>query len=238
MTSLRKNVERSRGLGLVLFVSLSLAACAESPRTALEWNVNDHFYPRTAHRERAVAAVAYQAQPPAHQRAQIVPTPRPNYVPGWYTQNAQPQAAPASDIQQVSAGDTPVRFQWPVSGRILSGFGAGDNGERNQGIDIAATQGEPIRASASGTVSYCGNELKGYGNLVLIKHDSGYITAYAHASSILVGRGDHVSAGQVIAYAGATGDVDAPQLHFEIRKGVQALNPRSLLPKPTVVAFN
>jgi murein DD-endopeptidase MepM/ murein hydrolase activator NlpD len=121
------------------------------------------------------------------------------------------------------------RFAWPVTGPVISAFGSVGNGEKNDGINIAASTGTPIHAAAAGTVTYAGNELKGYGNLVLIQHDDGYVTAYAHAQSISVSRGDRVERGQVIGLAGATGDVDSPQLHFEIRKGVQPVNPRLLL---------
>ncbi len=137
----------------------------------------------------------------------------------------------------VVAQDAP-QFRWPVAGRILSSFGGMTGGERNDGINIAAPRGEPIRAAASGIVTYCGNELKGYGNLVLIRHGDGYVTAYAHADSIAVGRGDYVQAGQVIGTAGSTGDVEVSQLHFEIRRGVRPVDPRSLLPRSLIVASN
>ncbi len=137
----------------------------------------------------------------------------------------------------VVAQDAP-QFRWPVAGRILSSFGGMSGGEKNDGINIAAPRGEPIHAAASGIVTYCGNELKGYGNLVLIRHGDGYVTAYAHADSIAVGRGDYVEAGQVIGTAGSSGDVDVPQVHFEIRRGVRPVDPRSLLPKSLIVASN
>ena len=95
------------------------------------------------------------------------------------------------------------------------------------------TLGAPIKASASGMVTYAGNELKDYGNLVLIKHSGGYTTAYAHADRLLVSRGENVSRGQVIGYAGQTGDVSAPQLHFEIRAAATPVNPRSYLSATT-----
>ncbi|MGZ5939746.1 MAG: murein hydrolase activator EnvC family protein, partial [Rhizomicrobium sp.] len=117
----------------------------------------------------------------------------------------------------------------PVAGRVISDFGTNGSGQRNDGINIAAPLGTPIRAAASGTISYAGNELRGYGNLILIKHDDGYVTAYAHAERIVVNRGDTVTKGQIIAYAGSTGDVTSPQLHFEIRHGVQPVNPRTML---------
>jgi hypothetical protein len=121
-------------------------------------------------------------------------------------------------------------FIWPLNGAVISTFGSVGNGERNDGINIAAKMGEPIHAAAGGTVTYAGNELKGYGNLILIRHDDGYVTAYAHAQSIGVNRGDHVEKGQVIGLAAvSTGDVDSPQLHFEIRRGVEPVDPKPLL---------
>jgi murein DD-endopeptidase MepM/ murein hydrolase activator NlpD len=112
---------------------------------------------------------------------------------------------------------------------VIADYGSTLGGERNDGINIAASYGTPIRAAADGVVSYAGNDLKSYGNLVLIKHDDNYVTAYAHAERVLVGRGDRVAKGQVIGYAGNTGDVSSPQLHFEIRRGVSPINPRPLL---------
>jgi murein DD-endopeptidase MepM/ murein hydrolase activator NlpD len=116
-----------------------------------------------------------------------------------------------------------------MRGRVLSDYGSTVGGERNDGINIAASYGEPIHAAADGTVSYSGNDLKSYGNLVLIRHGDNYVTAYAHSERILVSRGEHVAKGQVIGYAGSTGDVSQPQLHFEIRRGVTPVNPRPLL---------
>lgn len=133
---------------------------------------------------------------------------------------------PSDDTQDDAA---PAHFIWPVKGAVIESFGRTGHGERNDGINIAAEEGAPIRAAAAGTVTYAGNELKGYGNLVLIRHSNGYVTAYAHAQSIRVARGDIVKRGQVIGTAGATGDVDRPQLHFEIRKGVQPVDPSRFL---------
>jgi murein DD-endopeptidase MepM/ murein hydrolase activator NlpD len=129
---------------------------------------------------------------------------------------------------QDTSGDS-ARFVWPVSGRIISSFGKASTGERNDGINIAASLGTPIHAAADGVVTYSGNELKGYGNLVLIKHDDDYVTAYAHAERTVVSRGDSVKKGQIIAYTGETGDVTEPQLHFEIRHDTKPIDPRPLL---------
>jgi murein DD-endopeptidase MepM/ murein hydrolase activator NlpD len=115
-----------------------------------------------------------------------------------------------------------------VHGRVIARFGQSPNGQ-NDGIDVAVPQGTPVKAAEDGVVAYAGNELKGYGNLVLIRHGNGYVTAYAHASEILVKRGEAVKRGQVIAKSGETGSVKAPELHFEIRKGATPVDPTELL---------
>ena len=94
-------------------------------------------------------------------------------------------------------------FRWPVHGRIIAGFGPKPSGQQNDGINVAVPEGTPIKAAEDGVVAYAGNELKGYGNLVLVRHSNGYVTAYAHASEIMVKRDDPVKRGQVIAKAGA-----------------------------------
>ena len=116
---------------------------------------------------------------------------------------------------------------------MISDFGATTTGGKNDGINIATTMGAPIHASASGTVTYAGDELKGYGNLVLVKHAGGYTSAYAHADRLVVQKGDFVARGQVIGYSGQTGDVSSPQLHFEIRSNTTPVNPRSYLSSTT-----
>ncbi|MGH6679896.1 MAG: peptidoglycan DD-metalloendopeptidase family protein [Bradyrhizobium sp.] len=120
-------------------------------------------------------------------------------------------------------------FQWPVHGRVIASYGAKTNGRVNEGINLAVPDGTPIRAAEAGVVAYAGNELKGYGNLVLLRHPNGYVTAYANASKLLVKRGDKVRRGQVIAKSGETGAVKSPQLHFEIRKGSKPVDPLRLL---------
>ena len=124
-------------------------------------------------------------------------------------------------------------MRWPVRGKVISGFGPKANGLKNEGINIAVPEGTSIRAADSGVVAYAGNELKGYGNLVLIRHENGYVTAYAHAKELFVKRGDTVKRGDVIAKAGQTGSVSSPQLHFEVRKGATALDPMKFLSSST-----
>lgn len=134
---------------------------------------------------------------------------------------AQPQAEP---VPRTGKG-----FGWPVRGKVLSGFGSKAKGLRNDGINIAAPAGAPVRAAEGGIVAYAGNELRGFGNLILVRHADGYVTAYAHNDSLLVKRGDPVRRGQVIARVGATGSVGRPQLHFEIRRGRKAVDPMPYL---------
>jgi murein DD-endopeptidase MepM/ murein hydrolase activator NlpD len=121
------------------------------------------------------------------------------------------------------------KFRWPANGRIIAGYGPTTNGQQNDGINIALPENTPVKAAEDGVVAYAGNELKGYGNLVLVRHPNGYVTAYAHAKELLVKRGDQVKRGQVIALSGQTGNVNAPQLHFEIRKGASPLDPTRFL---------
>lgn len=121
----------------------------------------------------------------------------------------------------LSAGN----FRWPVRGRIISSYGEKNDGGTNDGINVSVPEGTSVRSSENGVVAYAGNELKGYGNLVLVRHADDWVTAYAHNSELLVKRGDVVSRGQVIAKAGQTGSVSTPQMHFELRKGSQPVDP-------------
>jgi murein DD-endopeptidase MepM/ murein hydrolase activator NlpD len=116
-------------------------------------------------------------------------------------------------------------FRWPVKGRVIADFGARPDGGHNDGIDVAVPQGTSVKAAENGVVAYAGNELKGYGNLVLVRHANSWVSAYANNEEILVKRGDKVRRGQVIAKAGATGAVSQPQVHFELRKGSRPVDP-------------
>ena len=121
------------------------------------------------------------------------------------------------------------RYVTEIIAQRVQFLGPKPNGERSDGIDLAVPQGTEVRAAEDGIVAYAGNELKGYGNLVLVRHANGFVTAYAHASDILVKRGDAVKRGQVIAHSGQTGNVTSPQLHFEIRKGATPVDPAQYL---------
>lgn len=120
-------------------------------------------------------------------------------------------------------------FGWPVRGEVVAPFGPLAKGQHNDGINIAAPKGTPVAAAENGVVAYAGNELKGFGNLLLIKHADGWMTAYAHNDALLVSKGDSVRRGQKVATVGASGSVSTPQLHFELRKGTQAVNPMDYL---------
>ncbi len=137
------------------------------------------------------------------------------------------KAPPALD----SINTRSSNFIWPAEGKIISGFGVKRNGLVNDGINIEASEGEPIWSAAKGEVVYAGNELKGYGNMVIIRHENNWMTAYAHASDMIVKKGDKVGQGDLIGYVGATGNVSEPQLHFGIREGKKAVNPEELLPR-------
>ena len=145
-----------------------------------------------------------------------------------------PDAAPApKQVAEAVANPTVGGMRWPVKGKIISEYGSKPNGLKNEGINIAVPEGTGIRAAESGVVAYSGNELKGYGNLILIRHEGGWVTAYAHAKELFVKRGDTVKRGDVIAKAGQTGSVSSPQLHFEVRKGATAMDPLKFLANST-----
>ncbi|HEV2159669.1 LysM peptidoglycan-binding domain-containing M23 family metallopeptidase [Bradyrhizobium sp.] len=138
----------------------------------------------------------------------------------------KPAEAPAKAAETTSSLPT---FRWPVRGKVVTTYGAKTNGKSNDGINLAVPEGTPVKAAEDGVVAYSGNELKGYGNLVLVRHSNGYVTAYAHASELLVKRGDTIKRGQVIAKSGQSGEVASPQLHFEIRKGSSPVDPLQFL---------
>jgi murein DD-endopeptidase MepM/ murein hydrolase activator NlpD len=121
-------------------------------------------------------------------------------------------------------------FIWPVSGNVTKSYGAGSDGGRNDGVNIDVPRGTQVKAAASGEVVYAGDELVGFGNLVLIRHSGGWVTAYAYADSLKVKEGDMVAQGQAIAISGATGNAGSPQLHFELRKGKEPVDPADYLP--------
>jgi murein DD-endopeptidase MepM/ murein hydrolase activator NlpD len=199
------------------------------------------------------AAASAKAQPPAQAKATATAqagspaaakpqqTAHPGAVPApTKTASADPPAnarvAAAADPTADDAGTAGAAvngqpaFRWPLRGRVINNFGAKVSGAANDGIDLAAPEGTPVRAADDGVVAYAGNELKGYGNLVLVRHANGFVTAYANASELMVKRNDQVHKGQVIAKSGQTGTAANPQLHFEVRKNSAPVDPMQYLP--------
>src|SRR6202034_2015087 len=188
------------------------------------------------------AAVAPVAQPLAVAAVQPAAAPLPPTT-KMAAAAGPPQTAHLSQatgkIEDAPAAETPVKaseatgalptFRWPVRGKVITAYGAKANGKANDGINLAVPEGTPVKAAEDGVVAYSGNELKGYGNLVLVRHSNGYVTAYAHASELLVKRGDTIKRGQIIAKSGQSGEVGSPQLHFEIRKGSSPVDPLQFL---------
>jgi murein DD-endopeptidase MepM/ murein hydrolase activator NlpD len=174
------------------------------------------------------AAAEPVAPPAAPHQAEQAPEASPPAVSA-----APPRAVPETP-DSGRAAEPPATgtgaFLWPVRGHILANYGIKADGTHNDGINIAAPRGAAVQAVDAGVVAYAGNELRGYGNLVLIKHANGWISAYAHCDAILVKRGEKVGRGQVIARVGSTGNVSEPQLHFELRRGQHAVDPREFMP--------
>jgi murein DD-endopeptidase MepM/ murein hydrolase activator NlpD len=168
----------------------------------------------------APAVAAAKLQPP---RAPATPAPAAPKVTAEVAPAANYAAAGAPATADGGAAAGPA-FRWPLRGRVISGF------PKNDGLDLAVPEGTAVHAAEDGVVAYAGNELKGYGNLILIRHSNGYVTAYAHASELMVKRNDSVRRGQVIAKSGQSGSVSSPQLHFEIRKGSTPVDPMQFLP--------
>ena len=179
------------------------------------------------------APVERTAAPPTISEPTVAAEPlRPDVKPAV----TSPASTAAAETPRAPASDGGT-FLWPVRGRVLGAYGSGRDGTRNDGLNIAAPRGAAVEAADGGVVAYTGNELRGYGNLILVKHPNGWISAYAHCDQILVKRGDKVARGQTIARVGSTGNVSEPQLHFELRRGNHAVDPREFLaPLPSAGA--
>ncbi len=189
-----------------------------------------------------LAVAAPLAKKPANPQVAQVPAPQPSVV-AMAPAKLDPKKKPAADVgtdpqptasltpqgaTAVASGDSASgnpEFRWPARGRIIQGFKSGGN----DGINISVPDGTSVRAAESGTVAYAGSDLKGYGNLVLIRHPNGFVTAYANNSEISVKRGQTVKRGDIIAKSGESGNVNAPQLHFELRKNSQPVDPTDYL---------
>ncbi len=142
------------------------------------------------------------------------------------TSPAAVSPAPEKPLDRASAPATAgAKFRWPVKGQVIGTYGKRPDGTPSDGIAISVATGTDVGAAQDGTIAYAGSDLKGYGNLILVRHDGGWVTAYAHVSEILVKRGDAVKRGQVIAKSGQTGGIDKPMVHFELRKDSAPIDP-------------
>ncbi len=157
-----------------------------------------------------VASLPAEQKPAAQSKPEPKPVAEPQTTASLPPKAEEPAAGPSAD------------FRWPARGRVIAGYN-GKGG--NEGINIAVPEGTPVKAAEGGVVAYAGSELKGYGNLVLIRHPNGYVSAYAHNGELNVKRGDQVKRGQVVAKSGQSGNVNSPQLHFELRKGSTPVDP-------------
>lgn len=145
---------------------------------------------------------------------------------------AKAETKPETKAESSSSAPARERFAWPVKGKILVPYGSAPGGQRSDGIDIQARAGDPVKAAEGGTVVYAGSEVAHLGNLLLIQHPGGYITAYGNNEALLVKKGDHVKKGQTIAKAGESGGAASPRVHFEVRQANKPVDPTAVLPPP------
>ena len=176
----------------------------------------------------AAAQPGAAAAPPATKMAAVTTASPQSVRLAQATAKVEEPSAEAPVKAAEATGALPT-FRWPVRGKVITSYGAKTNGKANDGINLAVPEGTPVKAAEDGVVAYSGNELRGYGNLVLVRHSNGYVTAYAHASELMVKRGDTIKRGQIIAKSGQSGEVGSPQLHFEIRKGSVPVDPLQFL---------
>jgi murein DD-endopeptidase MepM/ murein hydrolase activator NlpD len=228
----RNNLEPTRlKIGQVLYLPKGSKAPAERP-------------PVAANESKPAPSARAQGPAPDVHVVKTTAIPAPRQAADKSQSGSKPQSAPAvasevtgrqnpqvASVQQLPAPEpmSGNSFRWPVQGRIISEFGTKADGGHNDGIDVAVPLGTLVKAAENGVVAYAGDELKGYGNLVLIRHANNWVSAYAHNDEILVKRGDQVRRGQVIAKAGRTGQVSQPQLHFELRKGSRPVDPTKFM---------
>ncbi len=182
------------------------------------------------------ATQAAAASPPGPVKRDNLPPPTEHRTAAGQPTPLSPPAAETSKAESkteatVAATPPPPRFAWPLHGKVLAPYGTGQGGQKNDGIDIQATAGEAVKAADGGTVIYAGSDVAHLGNLLLVQHQGGYITAYGNNEALLVKKGDAVKKGQTIAKAGNSGGAASPRLHFEVRRGgSKPVDPMTVLP--------
>ena len=149
---------------------------------------------------------------------------------------AAPQTPPQEATKDALAPTPPallatsgLKFLWPAHGTVSAAFGPTADGVRNDGLNLTLPKGTPVRASEGGRVVFVGEKVKGFGKLILITHEHGWSSAYAHLDKVNVKKGQKIKRGQVIAFSGQSGSIKSPQLHFELRQGIQAVDPQPYL---------
>ncbi len=246
-------VIRSSGLIAVLAAGALCACARNAPPAPVEYRTGGMAGPTqvaaSAISTSAAAAASVSTMapppPPALPRGAVEAVPLAAPVaaaplPAPATLPPAPAATPPATLQAAAIPVAPAtqpqpprrssgRFAWPAQGQVISPFGSKPGGLQNDGINIALPRGAPVRAAENGVVAYAGTEIRGFGNLLLIKHDGGWMSAYGHNDQLLVKQGDKVKRGQLVAKAGATGAVSSPQLHFELRKAGGAVDPLAYL---------
>lgn len=203
---------------LMILTTVMLSGCDQQTTASLE-DKGGGYYGRQP-RENRIAYVPVRAEDAAP-------------FPSRTTAHAPASPAPFATKSASSLRYTPVasnRWQWPVNGQVIQNFGPQRDGVASQGITIAAAEGDPIRAAQAGEVAYVGQNVRDYGNMVILRHTDGALTAYSHARTITVAKGQQIAAGGVIGFVGQTGSAKAPQLHFAVREGDHAVDPLSKLP--------
>jgi len=229
------------------YITSPISATPAAPRSNLAAPVPPESIPTISSGAEVASGADVRVMPPDSRPSRIA---RPADTSSLNSAGARPKqkpvleqhaaAPPASKLPPPKPAEPPAavdpikpeaapRFRWPVRGQVIAGFGATADGQRNDGIDIAVPENTPIKAAEDGVVIYSGNQLKAFGNLVLVRHNNNYVTAYAHAKELRVKQGDQIKAGEIIATSGQTGNAGAPELHFEIRQGSTPVDPMRLL---------
>jgi murein DD-endopeptidase MepM/ murein hydrolase activator NlpD len=234
-------VSRGTGAGVSPTSTIS-SQPAPAPSSSPKGGVETASLPPPVSKEILAPPVAKESLPPpavaekptTPSLASPPPLARPSNEPSIETPAVPPSAVKTASVDHVGPLPKPPprsskEFAWPVKGKVVTNYGKSSKGVQNDGINIAAPKGATVSAAEHGVVAYVGSDLRGFGNLVLIKHADGWVTAYAHNDALLVKRGDKVKRGQAIAKLGSSGNVDSPQLHFEIRKDSRPVDPTKVL---------
>lgn len=210
----------------MILTTIFLSACSQQEVATLEDKSGQYFG------RNATAAASFSSAPTVS-AASVDAIATQDLTPAPAT--LAPQAPfQSSFIPSPARGGAPaaatLSWQWPVKGQVATRFGKQRDGIASEGITIAAAKGTPIRAAASGQVAFVGDAVRDYGNMVILRHEGGDMTSYAHAERIAVAKGMTVKQGDVIGYVGQSGSVRSPQLHFAMRSGDRAVDPLSKLP--------